>query len=200
MKWSEVKRREGLTTAQDPEQIVLWEIYRKSDDGDEIYVDTFSPAKMAEEDAVRSRFTLPYNHGKFPFISFRTEIKDKGWYSPRGISEIVAAFEDSLCRLWNGKHDCMDFYNKPLFKNSGALSNSAVIRFLPGSTLPQGVEPVEMPRPPISYDEEMQSTRALSEYRIGVPDLGANQHLTGKPSQKGDTTATQIQAIMGQSG
>src|SRR6266566_5261696 len=198
MKWHEVKRREGLTTAQDPDQIVLWEIHRKSDDGDKIYVDTFSPAKMAEEDAVRSRFTLPYNHGTF--ISFRTEIKDKGWYSPRGISEIVAAFEDSLCRLWNGKHDCMDYYNKPLFKNTGQLGNTGVTRFLPGSTLPQGVEPVTFPEPPIDFDQEMQSTRALAEYRAGIPDLGATQHLTPGRGSRGDVTATQIQAIVGQSG
>src|SRR5436305_1303970 len=200
MKWSEVKRREGLTSAQNPDQIILWEIYRVSEDGEKITVDTFSPANMDENDEVRPQFTLRYNHKKFPFISFRTEIKDKGWYSPRGIAEIVAAFEDSLSRLLNGKHECMDYYNKPLFKNTGQLGNTGVTRFLPGSTLPQGVEPVTFPEPPIDFDQEMQSTRALAEYRAGIPDLGATQHLTPGRGSRGDVTATQIQAIVGQSG
>ena len=46
----------------------------------------------------------------------------------------------------------------------------------------------------------MQTTRALAEYRINVPDLGATSHLQGRPTARGDVTATQINAIVGQSG
>lgn len=198
-KWIEVKRREGLTYSKNENKIILWEIYRR--DGDDVWVETYSPYRLETENEVRPKYLLGSEYkGKYPFISFRTEIKDQGWYSPRGISEKVAAFEDSLCRLWNGKHDCMDYYNRPMFKNSGQLSNTGVTRFLPGSTLPQGVEPVQFPAPPFSFDEEMQSTRALAEYLIGIPDLSSTQHMVGQGAKRGEVTATQINAIIGQSG
>ena len=134
---------------------------------------------------------------------FASEIKDEGWYSPRGVAEIVASFEDSLCRSWNWKHDWMDFFNRPLFKRMpgslGGGQNTSNTKFLPGSTLPDGVEPVESKAPPLSFDQEMQTTRGLAEYRVGVPDLGATSHLQGRPTQRGDVTATQVEAIMGQS-
>jgi hypothetical protein len=197
-KWQEKCRREGLTYGQTDDQIVIWEIYQK--DNGKITVDTYSPMQMDADKPIRPQFVLSYDHKKFPFVAFRTEIKDKGWYSPRGIPEKHAAFEDSICRLWNGKHDCIDYYNKPLFKNEGGMSNTAVTRFLPGQTLPQGVSPVEQPEPPIDFDQEMQNIRATSEYYEGIPDLGATQHLTARPGTRGDVTATQINAIVGQSG
>ena len=180
----------------------MYEIYCKEDDG-RVYYDTYSPKCMDEADAVREREYLPYDHRMFPFVSFRSEIKDEGWYSPRGVAEIIASFEDSLCRQWNFKHDWMDFFNRPLFKRApgslGGGQNTSNTKFLPGSTLPDGVEPVESKAPPLSFDQEMQTTRALAEYRINVPDLGATSHLQGKPTVRGDVTATQVNAIVGQS-
>jgi hypothetical protein len=196
-----IRLREGITVPPDDKTIILYEIYCKDEDG--IYFDTFSPKAMDESDAVRERQKLPYDHGMFPFISFRSEIKDEGWHSPRGVAEIIASFEDSLCRSWNFKHDWMDFFNRPLFKRlPGSLGgqNTSNTKFLPGSTLPDGVEPVDSKAPPLSFDQEMQTTRALAEYRINVPDLGATAHLQGRPSGRGDVTATQINAIVGQSG
>jgi hypothetical protein len=197
-----IRMREGITVPTDDTTILLYEIYCKEDDG-RVYYDTYSPKCMDESDAVREREYLPYDHRKFPFVSFRSEIKDEGWYSPRGVAEIVASFEDSLCRQWNFKHDWMDFFNRPLFKRTpgslGGGQNTSNTKFLPGSTLPDGVEPVESKAPPLSFDQEMQTTRALAEYRINVPDLGATAHLQGRPSGRGDVTATQVNAIVGQS-
>jgi hypothetical protein len=197
-----IRMREGITVPPDDTTILLYEIYCKDSDGS-IYYDTYSPKCMQEDDAVRERQYLPYDHKMFPFVSFRSEIKDEGWYSPRGVAEIVASFEDSLCRQWNFKHDWMDFFNRPLFKRTpGSLSsgqNTSNTKFLPGSTLPDGVEPVDSKAPPLSFDQEMQTTRALAEYRINVPDLGATAHLQGHPSGRGDVTATQVNAIVGQS-
>jgi hypothetical protein len=197
-----IRMREGITVPADETTIILYEIYAKEDDG-RVYYDTYSPKCMDESDAVREREYLPYDHRKFPFVSFRSEIKDEGWYSPRGVAEIVASFEDSLCRQWNFKHDWMDFFNRPLFKRTpgslGGGQNTSNTKFLPGSTLPDGVEPVESKAPPLSFDQEMQTTRALAEYRINVPDLGATSHLQGRAGARGDVTATQVNAIVGQS-
>ena len=106
-KWATVQRREGITYSKNDSTIILWEIYKKCDG--RVEVQTYSPLRHQEKDQVREPFTLCYEHNLYPFVSFQTEIKDKGWYSPRGVGDIVAAHEDSLCRLWNGKHDCMDY-------------------------------------------------------------------------------------------
>ena len=193
-----IKRREGITYTKNNNEIIIWEIYRK--DGNRVCFDTYSPACLEETDAVRPTQYLPYNHGGYPFVGLRSEIKDEGWYAPRGLPEIVAAFEDSLCRQWNFKHDYMDFVNKPLFTNEAGMTNSGNVTVLPGSTLPQGLKPAVMPAPPISFDQEMQMTRALAEYRVAIPDLGATEHLQGGRGSKGNVTATQIDAIIGQSG
>lgn len=193
-----IKRREGITFTKTDNQIILWEKYCK--EKGKVYFETYSPQCLEEKECVRPRQYLPYDHAMYPFCSFRSEIKDEGWYSPRGIAEIIAGFEDSLCRQWNFKHDYMDFVNKPLFKNTAGIGNTGVINVLPGSSLPQGLDVVQMPSPPISFDQEMQMTRALAEYRMAIPDLGATEHLQAKPGSRGDTTATQIEAIIGQSG
>src|SRR6266436_10121722 len=104
------------------------------------------------------------------------EIKDEGWYSPRGIAEINAAFESSLCKMWNQKHDWMDFSNRPTYSSERDLGNISNIRQMPGQVLPPGITPNVLPAPPVSFDEEMQSTRALAEYRTNIPDLGASSH------------------------
>jgi hypothetical protein len=193
-----IKRREGITFTKTDQQVILWEVYYR--ENGKIYFETYSPQCFEEKDCARPRQSLAYSHGNYPFCSLRSEIKDEGWYSPRGIPEIVAAFEDSLSRQWNFKHDYMDFVNKPLFKNTQGMGNTGVVSFLPGSSLPQGLEPAVMPAPPISFDQEMQMTRSLAEYRVAIPDLGATEHMASRPGSRGDITATQIQAIIGQSG
>jgi hypothetical protein len=197
-RYDTIKRREGITFTRYPDQIILWEIFRR--DGKRICFETFSPNALEEKDAVRSRCYLPYKSTSFPFCSFRSEIKDDGWYSPRGIPEIIAGFEDSLCRQWNFKHDYMDMVNKPLFQTQDGMGNTGNITVLPGTSLPPGTTVAQMPSPPVSFDQEMQMIRALAEYRVNVPDIGATEHLAARPSGRGNVTATQINAIVGQSG
>lgn len=203
-KGEDASRREGITMGADDGQIVLWEIYKKGDKA--ITVQTISPLQPLEDKQVRDDFDLPYNLGPFkggkriPFARFRMEIKDKGWYSPRGISEILAPFETSMCRMWNAKHEAMDFFNRPTYQSDRDLGNVSNIKMLPGQILPPGITPTQNPTPPISFDEEMQNTRASAEYRLQIPDLGASRHLTpGGEGAKGNVTATQINAIVGQS-
>lgn len=205
-KREEAGRREGITMGATDDQIVLWEIYKKGDKA--ITVQTISPLQPLEDRQVRDDFDLPYNLGPFksgqriPFARFRMEIKDKGWYSPRGISEVLAPFETSICRMWNSKHEAMDFFNRPTFTDDGRFQggNTSNIKMLPGQILPVGIIPTSNPTPPISFDEEMQATRAAAEYRLQIPDLGASRHYTpGGEGTKGNVTATQINAIVGQS-
>ena len=190
---SDVKNlREGITYTNNPDMIIVWEVYRKTEAGKwEIY--TYSPADKSID--LREPMELPYDHGQLPFIDFPYEIKDKGWFSPRGICEILAPFELSMTSMWNHKHDAMTLYNRPLFRAERELPNSINLRFQPGQILPYGVAPVTMPQPPISFDVEMNNTRAIAEQRIGTPDYGINSMVEGQSSRR---TATEIKSINAQ--
>lgn len=191
-KASATRLREGITHDSKGESIIVWEVYDRKDDGKWI-VRTFSPA--APEIDLREPMDLPYDHGMVPFVDFAYEIKDAGWYSPRGIAEILAPFEAALCHSWNQKHDSMQLFNKPMFRAERDMPNTMNLRPGPGSILPNGIVPVTMPQPPMSFDEDMVATRSIAEQRVSNPDYGMGQVLDTKNRR----TATEIQAIGGQS-
>ena len=185
--------REGITYTKNSDGMIVWEVYKKRDDGVwEVY--TYSPAAVDLD--LRDPMELPYDHGKCPFVDFPYEIKDKGWFSPRGVCEILAPFELSMTSMWNHKHDAMTLYNRPLFRAERELPNSINLRFSPGQILPYGVAPVQMPQPPVSFDQELNQTRAVAENRIGSPDYAMGGAMGGGSDRR---TATEIQSINAQS-
>ena len=185
--------REGITYTNNTDGVIVWEVYRKRDDGVwEVYL--YSPAAVDLD--LRDPMELPYDHGQLPFVDFPYEIKDKGWFSPRGVCEILAPFELSMTSMWNHKHDAMTLYNRPLFRAERELPNSINLRFQPGQILPYGVAPVQMPQPPVSFDQELNQTRAVAENRIGSPDYGMSTVMSGGSDRR---TATEIQSINAQS-
>jgi len=184
--------REGITYTSNTDGVIVWEVYRKRDDGVwEVYL--YSPAAVDLD--LRDPMELPYDHGQLPFVDFPYEIKDKGWFSPRGVCEILAPFELSMTSMWNHKHDAMTLYNRPLFRAERELPNSINLRFQPGQILPYGVAPVQMPQPPVSFDQELNQTRAVAENRIGSPDYGMASVMSGGSDRR---TATEIQSINAQ--
>lgn len=184
--------REGITYTNNTDGVIVWEVYRKRDDGVwEVYL--YSPAAVDLD--LRDPMELPYDHGQLPFVDFPYEIKDKGWFSPRGVCEILAPFELSMTSMWNHKHDAMTLYNRPLFRAERELPNSINLRFQPGQILPYGVAPVQMPQPPVSFDQELNQTRAVAENRIGSPDYGMSTVMSGGSDRR---TATEIQSINAQ--
>jgi hypothetical protein len=184
--------REGITYTNNTDGVIVWEVYRKRDDGVwEVYL--YSPAAVDMD--LRDPMELPYDHGQLPFIDFPYEIKDKGWFSPRGVCEILAPFELSMTSMWNHKHDAMTLYNRPLFRAERELPNSINLRFQPGQILPYGVAPVQMPQPPVSFDQELNQTRAVAENRIGSPDYAMGSVMSGGSDRR---TATEIQSINAQ--
>ena len=184
--------REGITYTTNTDGLIVWEVYRKRDDGVwEVYL--YSPAAVDLD--LRDPMELPYDHGKLPFVDFPYEIKDKGWFSPRGVCEILAPFELSMTSMWNHKHDAMTLYNRPLFRAERELPNSINLRFSPGQILPYGVAPVQMPQPPVSFDQELNQTRAVAENRIGSPDYAMGGAMSGGSDRR---TATEIQSINAQ--
>ncbi len=184
--------REGITYTSNTDGVIVWEVYRKTDAGKwEVYL--YSPAAVDLD--LRDPMELPYDHGQLPFVDFPYEIKDKGWFSPRGVCEILAPFELSMTSMWNHKHDAMTLYNRPLFRAERELPNSINLRFQPGQILPYGVAPVQMPQPPVSFDQELNQTRAVAENRIGSPDYTMGSIMSGGSDRR---TATEIQSINAQ--
>ena len=181
----EILRREGITYSGNKGLIVLWNQWTLTTDGWE--VSTYSPTNPDLE--IRKKFKCIY---KFqgericPFISFPAEVKDKGWYSPRGLSERIAPQETYLTKLWNSRADYLDFVSKPLFKGDGQI-NSISMEFKPGSVL-AGIEPVQMPQVPFNVKEEMEVTMNIAQDSIASPDASI-------PNQKDTSnspTATQV--------
>lgn len=201
--------KEGINYSNNKNEIILWEVYKRDRKAKKITIETISPLLPCEEseNVVRPEFGMPYNQGifsngqTFPFFKIRAEIKGKGHYSSRGIIEINAPFEMSLTKSWNTIHEHMDFSSQPNYSNSGvsALPSGNNFKTKPGAILPPGLTLAEHPSPPASLSEDMQMTRAIAEDRTQIPDLGASEHLTDR-SRSGKNTATQINAIVAQSG
>jgi hypothetical protein len=184
--------REGLTHDKSDDKIIVWEVYERQQDGGWV-IYTWSPNEPDID--LRDPMMLPYDHGMAPFVDFAYEIKDKGWYSPRGIAEIMAPFESYLCYLWNQKADAMQLYNKPLYRAEREVPNTLNLRLPPGGVLPYGIAPVQQAQPPISFDQDMIATRSIAEQRVANPDYGIGQ-LTETKNRR---TATEVDAISAQS-
>ena len=135
---------------------------------------------------------IPYDHGQPPFASAKYEITDGGWFSPRGVCEMLGQFEESLCKTWNEKMDASTLFNKPLFRAERDLPNSINLRLNPGQILPFGIAPVQMPNTPMDFDKDMTQTQSIAEQRVTVPDYGIM-------ADRDRRTATEIESINAQS-
>lgn len=187
-KEDEKSSREGITFGEDDDQIVLWEVYIRQPDNS-IRVETFAPASPEVE--IRATFTLAKPYLDIPVFFFPMEIKDKGVYASRGIPERIAPHEMYATRLWNEKADSMTFLSKPLFTHDGAAMNLQNIKLTPGQIVPNNLRAVQMGKPPFEFDQELNSTRMIAEYQIGMPDFGTGQALNTKERK----TATEVSAI-----
>lgn len=189
----DVRIREGITHNKNPNTILVWEHYTKTMGGWTVAV--YSPQHPDIE--LRKPFGVPYKFGgkvSLPFFGFALEIKDEGWYSPRGLGELLAPVEQYLTKLWNEKADAMTFGNRPVFTAEGEIQNTANIRWQPGEFIPRNVKAVAMPAPPFSFDQELMFARSIGEEQSQSPDFGitdpAQSDTGGKPR-----TATENQRI-----
>lgn len=178
--------REGITHAAAGENtVIVWEIWEQRQEG--WWVHWLSP--LAPETPLRPSQRNPFRHGRLPLVRFDCEVKDKGHYASRGIPERVGAFEAALCKNWNEKSDHMTLCNRPLFTSASPIPNAGNLRLIPGQIIPGGLAAVQMPPPPVSFDQEMNSTRTLAEQSVGTPDFGVLQ-------RQGHRTATEVERVV----
>ena len=180
--------REGITHSMDEDQVIVWEVYSHDEDGKWI-MECFSP--QAPDIPLRKTMEVPFDHGNPPFSSCKYEITDGGWFSPRGVCEILSQFEASLTKVWNEKMDASTLFNKPLFRAERDLPNSVNLRLNPGQILPFGIQPVQMPSTPLDFDKEMMQTQSVAEQRVTVPDYGIM-------ADRDRRTATEIESVNAQ--
>lgn len=199
--------REGITYSKDENQIIVWECYIRDRINKRITIETISPLLGYSGDYIREPFEMPYNEGlfksgeRYPFMKFRTEIKDKGFFSERSIPEVVFQFEQMLNKTWNTQCTWMDFFSQPMFKQTQTgIASVHNFKTRPGGVTPYGLEAMEAKEPPRSLQEMMQFTRALTEYRLSVPDLSGGQHLSHYSQPDSKKTAREVSAVMDLSG
>ncbi|HEV2331246.1 MAG TPA: hypothetical protein VGY56_20890 [Verrucomicrobiae bacterium] len=198
--------REGITHSTNAYIIILWEHWVKTDNGWTVY--TYSPQNPDLE--IRKPFGCPYKFGaqygvqygvqpsgcpkvSLPFFSFQAEVKEEGWYSPRGLAALLAPVENYLTKLWNEKADAITFSNRPVLTADGDIPNVSNLQWRPGEIIPQNIRGVQFPPPPISYDEELAFAASLGEQQSMTPDFGISD-LTNN-SQGKPRTATENQRI-----
>lgn len=199
--------KEGFAVSCSDRQIIVWEVYVKVQDTDEygnlLWNDeeetepkyrwdilTYSPTRPDED--IKEPYPLPYDHGQLPFVQFEFEIKEKSFFSSRGIVEMVAMEETYLDKLWNEKSDSMTLCNRPVCSITGTpIPNMENLRLNPGSVIGTKIEPVIFPKPIIDFDEEMNNTRSIAERRVGTPDYGIQNNQPVLQSR----TATEVNKI-----
>lgn len=180
--------REGIThSATNEQMVIVWEVWEHTADG--WMVHWISP--LAPEEPLRPSQGNPFKHRRLPLVRFECEVKDKGHYSARGVPEKSGAFEQALCKYWNEKSDYMTLCNRPLFTSSQPVPNAGNLRLVPGQILPGGLSAVQMPSPPVSFDQEMVNTRMVAEYHLGMPDFGIGQ--SGNTRER--RTATEVNQV-----
>ncbi len=177
---TQIMQREGITRGSNKEEIIIWEVYFR-DDSKKWRIKTYSPAAPTLE--LRPEFGLPYNHGVFaspkpppPFGCLRFEVKQRGFFTPRGVCERVAAEEASMCKDWNTIKDYQTLTCSPLFTaKNGGMGNQNNLRMIPGQILPFELAAVQFPPIPIDLAMQMQGTQRMAQERLSVPSVGVGR-------------------------
>lgn len=184
----EHERRKGITEANNPEEIVVWEVWEQVGAGKWEF-ETISP--VFPEEPVKTRIKHPYEHGLPPFVDFCYEVTQPDWLAPRGVCEIVLPFQAQLTKLLNEKNDAMTFSSAPVYTSDRDVPNTANLRMRPGQILPHGVKPAAMPTPPVDFERQMLLMRDIGERLAAVPDYGMAQVQNPKSAR----TATEIEQL-----
>lgn len=183
--------REGITKPTKG-QIVVWEVFYR-DERNQWRVKTYSPNKP--DLALRPEFGLPYNQGVFgesmpppPFAELNAELKERGFFSPRGICERVMPHEVSLCKDWNTMKDYQTLTCSPLFYAQQGVPQNANLRMVPGQILPFQLQAVQFPTLPTDLPNSMLATRGIAEQLVALPDAGLGRSTDqSKPKTAAET-------------
>ncbi len=181
----DVRLREGIAFTRQENQILIFEHWIRNGAGHTIR--TYSP--NYPDIALRKPYGNPYKVGgkpSIPFHSFQSEVKDEGWYAPRGIAELLAPIEQYMTKVWNEKADALTFAGRPLYTGEKEITNAANYRWQPGEFIPGNVRSVQQGPLPVNFDQEIMFARAIGEQQSQSPDFGI-VNAQGQGDAKGRT-------------
>lgn len=176
------RQREGITWIRNDKNILIWEHWVRTGSGHSISY--YSP--MAPDIALRRTHGNPYKFNgnpSIPFFYFPFEVKDEGWYSSRGLGELLDVQEQHETMLLNLQADNMILRNRILFTSKQQIQNTANIRFEDGSFVGGGIEAVQLGGTPVGHEEALMQSRQTSEEISQAPDTGitSKEGRPGKP-------------------
>ena len=186
--------REGVTHSISSDTIIIWEHYVRTMGGMVVY--TYAPVAMDLE--IRAPYGVPYKVGgrvSPPFFSFQMEVKDEGWYSPRGVAEKIADKEIFACKMWNAAADAITFLNTPMITSDTPLQNPANYRMVPGEYIPGNIRPVQFGQPAMSYGEQIMFARGEAELSAQMPDYGIEKPGQSKGEKRTATENNRISSL-----
>jgi hypothetical protein len=182
---SEKRIREGITHTTNTNAILIWEDYTKTASG--WTINTYSP--HCPEIKLRQPHGVPFKvNGKpsLDFFSFPMELKDEGWYSPRGLGELLGPVEAYMCKLWNEKADSLTLGNRQIFTGEKEIANFGNYRLNHGEYIPGNIQSVQFKPASPQFDQELMFARSIGEQQSQSPDFGI-VNSSGQGETKGRT-------------
>lgn len=130
---------------------------------------------------------------RYMFEQFRREWLSPDIYSSRGIPEIVWEEEFLLTAVARMKHNTMTLVNMPVFTSDVSLPPGSTNNFscIPGSFLPNNMQPIQFPSPPISWDQETQNVESIVDRRMTSANASSTDN-TIYTGGTGNKTARQV--------
>ena len=138
--------REGIDRMNNPSHLVkIWEVYKY-----------YNPIEGEPEQkwqfilcpeftgVILKKQVHPYDHQKWPFVRFATEIVDDRWFAPRGLPAHLEDLSKEIDAQHNQKIDNQTIRNAPMFKFRSGMVNPKLVRFIPGQGIPvSGMNPLD---------------------------------------------------------
>ncbi len=152
--------REGIDRVSNPSQLVkIWEVYRYYNPEEGGLRQKWQFILAPDFRLILKKQVLPYDHQKFPFVRFATEVVDDRWFSPRGIPEHLEDISKEIDAQHNQKIDNQTIRNAPMFKFRSGIVNPKLVKFIPGQGIPVfGMNPLD------DSIKMMDNTNANSEF------------------------------------
>jgi len=130
-------QREGIDRVNNPSHLVkIWEVYRYYNPTKGEPEQKWQFILAPEFSKVLKKQVCPYDHQKFPFVRFASEVVDDRWFSPRGIPEHLEDLSKEIDAQHNQKIDNQTIRNAPMFKFRSGVVNPKLVRFIPAQGIP----------------------------------------------------------------
>lgn len=138
-------QREGIDRVNNPSHLVkIWEVYRYYNPEEGEPEQKWQFILAPEFSLVLKKQVSPYDHQKFPFVRFASEVVDDRWFSPRGYPEQLEDLSKEIDAQHNQKIDNQTIRNAPMFKFRSGVVNPRLVRFIPAQGIPvSGMAPLD---------------------------------------------------------